>query len=174
MSFHIPKKWLEALQVLAEEHGGMGRLVVKALEELIARYMQPEFIAGRPAASQTGPAPEPQPERRRRMTGAAVQECGRCCKLLAEPERWWQKYLAHLVERARREKGRIFSVVVGRDVSRLFNVEYCPGLASYFTARLHETGCVKEEAAVGRSRNRRGKRLVLDKHCVLSLEAKYL
>lgn len=170
----MPEKWLELLQALAEERGGMGRLVVKALEELTARYKQVELVAGRPADGPDYSRTEPEPARRRRRAPAGAQECGRCCQLAAEPERWWQKYLAHLIERARREKGRIFSVVVGRDVSRLFNVEYCPALASYFSAMLRETGCVKEAAPLGRSRSRRGSRLVLDKHCVLSLEAKYL
>lgn len=105
----------------------------------------------------------------------AKQGCNRCCQLCAEAERWWQKYLAHLIERAKRERGRIFSVVVTRDMRRLFNVEYCPTLANYFIERLKATGCVKEVAVKRvKSTNKQRYRLVLYKQCILSLEAKHL
>lgn len=174
VSFHVPEAWLKWLKDLAKEHGGMGKLVVKALEELIARYKQPEFIAGRPPDGHHQPVSEPERTRRRRRVAAAAQECGRCCKLSAEAEKWWQKYLAHLIERARCEKGAIFSVVVSRDVRRLFDVDVCPHLTSYFVEQLKASGCVREVLARGKSAKRYGYRLVLDKHCVLSLEAKHL
>lgn len=174
VSFHVPEAWLKWLKDLAKEHGGMSKLVVKALEELIMRYKQPEFVLGRPPGQPDRPVSEPERARRRRRAVAVAQECGRCCKLASEAERWWQKYLAHLVERARCEKGAVFSVVVSRDVRRLFDVDVCPHLASYFVEQLKASGCVKEVLTKGRSAKRYGYRLVLDKHCVLSLEAKHL
>ena len=210
VSFHIPKAWMEALKKLAGENGGMSKLVVKALEELIARYKQAvpvtysrqsrhetrerlshplavppkdltqffsqlEFVQGRPPTDRK-PVSEPdrRPKRRRTVT-AVKQKCNRCCQLVAEAEKWFRHYLQHLIERARGAKGAVFSVVVTRDVRRLFNVYACPHLASYISQRLHETGCVKEVLVKsGKSAKKQARRLVLDKQCVLALEARHL
>jgi len=45
---------------------------------------------------------------------AVKQECGRCCQLAAEAEKWFMRYLRHLAERAKGERGAVFSVVVMR------------------------------------------------------------
>lgn len=174
VSFHVPKAWMQWLKQLADKYGGMNKLVAKALEELILQYKQPEFMPGRPRGA-VKPLEAPQRAKRRRSVAAVKPECNRCCQLAAEAERWWQKYLAHLIERAKSERGKIFSVVVTRDMRRLFSVHACAHLASYFIERLKATGCVKEVLVKsGRSAGRQGYRLVLDKQCILSLEAKHL
>lgn len=174
VSFHVPKAWVEMLKALADKYGGMSKLVAKAIEELILQYKQPEFLPGRPHGAEK-PLKAPERAKRRRDITASKYECNRCCQLAAEAERWWQKYLAHLIERAKGERGKVFSVVVTRDMRRLFDVHACPHLASYFAEQLKATGCVKEVLVKsGKSAGRQGRRLVLDKQCILSLEAKHL